>query len=128
MKFIILFSALSLLLTACSKIPTDAQIRQRVVGSWQPVSSSSNTTTVVSEMHPDGSFVSKCSSATINVELAGSWAVQDGILTSTLTNAQDTDARFHFSPVTRYKIVRISRDEMAFQIGTETNLTIMRRR
>jgi hypothetical protein len=79
-------------------------------------------------MRPDGGFVSKFSTATNNVELAGSWKVQGGILTSILTNAQGTDARFHFSSVTRYKIVHISRDEMTFQIGTETNLTIMRRR
>ncbi len=128
MKYIVLLSFLSLFLTACSKTPTDAQIRQRVVGSWQPVSSPSHTTTIVNEMRPDGSFVSKWSSATNDIELTGSWKVHGGFVTLTLTNAQGTAARSLGSAVQRYKIVRISKDEMAFQIGIYTNLTIMRRR
>ena len=128
MKYIVLLSVLSLFLTACSKTPTDAQIRQRVVGTWQPVLSRSATTTIVNEMRPDGSFISKWSSATNDIELTGSWEVQGGFVTLTLTNAQGTSARSLGSAVQRYKVVRISKGEMAFQIGTDTNLTIMRRR
>jgi hypothetical protein len=79
-------------------------------------------------MRPDGSFISKWSSATNDIELTGSWEVQGGFVTLTLTNAQGTSARSLGSVVQRYKVVRISKDEMSFQIGTDTNLTIMRRR
>ena len=128
MKFIVLLFALSLVLTSCSKPPTDAQIRQQVVGTWQPAPSSSDTTTIQNEMRSDGSFVSKWSSATNDIELTGSWKVQGGIVVLTLTNAEGTAARSLGPPVQRYKIVRISKSEMVFQIGADTNLITMTRR
>jgi hypothetical protein len=79
-------------------------------------------------MRPDGSFVSKMSIGTNDIEITGTWEVQSGVITMTLTNAKGVDASTLGSPVQSYKVIRISKDEIVCQLGSNTNVFVMTRR
>jgi hypothetical protein len=112
MKIILPLFAVSILLTACSKTPSDAAIRRQIVGTWTPTSS--NTMTI----YPDGHLKIIRTDYTFE----GKWIVDGGYLIETLTNFPSPGVNEKVSHVLRYEIVRIDDHELACHIPGQTNL------
>jgi hypothetical protein len=125
---LVLLVVVSVLLRQHFRPLSDAEIRQKVVGTWSVPPSASDTATIINEIHSDGSFVSKWSSATSDISLEGRWDVQGGSVVLTLTNAHGTDLHSLGPPVQHYTIVRINKSEMVSHLGGYTNLIVMKRR
>jgi len=116
MKFTLPIFALILLLTGCSNTPSDAELRQKVQGTWMPYHDSRKTT----EHKADGSFVFKFTLELTNEMTAeGTWQIKDGFMVTTITNASWPDAKLE---VNRYKIVHIDDHEMILRHDGATNL------
>ncbi len=84
MKIAFQLLALGLLLAACSTVPGDARIRQKLVGTWK-------TSRGTTENRPDGSYVHKFTinaphRGTKDLTEEGTWQVKDGYIFVTVTN------------------------------------------
>jgi hypothetical protein len=112
MKNTALMFAVGLLLTACSKTPSDAAIRRQIVGTW--TTSPSITMTI----YPDG-YV-KIIHADYTFE--GKWLVDGGYLIETITNYPSPELNEKGSHVLRYEIVRIDDHQLASHVPGQTNL------
>ena len=124
---VLLFIAI-LLAWQRSKPPSDAEIRQKIAGTWTPVSSSGHPFAATTEMSPDGGFISRWKMATNEITIEGNWNVQDGFVALTMTNVVGADPHSLGAPVQRFKIVQIGNRQMVSYIGSPTNLTTMERR
>jgi hypothetical protein len=116
MKTTLQLLALSLLLAACSTVPSDARIQQKLIGSWKM---GRGTTTFES----DGSWIHKF---TVNVtdkgfqDLTneGTWQVKGGILDVTMTKTSWPNPELG---VEHLKIVHVDDHELVFYPGDKTN-------
>ncbi len=110
MKFILILSALVLLLTACTKTTSDASTYRRVAGVWS------------SEAQP-GKFIENRSDGTIVVRINGAetargkWQVKDGYIIQGIGSGT----------VESNKILSVSGDKMVvLSIDGHTQLTLHR--
>jgi len=101
--FIVALAAASVLLWQHFKHPSDASIRRQLVGTWMPTSS--NTVTVRS----DGSYKDVHTNGTIE----GTWRVDGGVWTLTITNISGTFAGVRVGQVSSFEVVQISKHELA---------------
>jgi hypothetical protein len=84
MKLLFAFTALIAFLTACSRSPDDAKIREKLIGTWVADWDPS----VAVQNKPNGTFVITITRDLTNVLKAeGFWQVKGGTLTTTTTNA-----------------------------------------
>ncbi len=75
---------LSLVLTACRTGPSDAKIREKLVGTWIADEDSSRTV----EARADGSYVTRFTFNRTNAIAAqGRWQVRNGFVFAMMTNA-----------------------------------------
>ena len=113
MKFILYLFTLSLLLTSCSKSPSDSQIRHKFVGTWK---ANSSTLTVA----PSGEL--KIVRGTNEID--AQWRVEGGFVIQTPIAINGSDPSDAYAHEERYKIVRINGHELVCQIvmGGRTNL------
>jgi|ERR1035437_6488614 hypothetical protein len=112
MKTILLLLTLSVFLTACSKSLRDAEIRQKIVGTWA-IDSQPITFTFSS----DGSFLAADTAKHTKTE--GRWRIESGdyiLTTSNMTTAKSYSER--------YRIVRISDHDLASRWNMNTNQLI----
>lgn len=109
--------ALSLLLAGCSKPPSDAHIRRHIVGTWSPTSS--HTVTIF----PNGSLKVLHPDAT----LEGTWTVDDGFVTETITNITGSLPGVIVGQTARYEVLRINEFELRCRYPDRTGLLIARR-
>src|ERR1035437_1402789 len=95
----------AIFIAGCSKQapPNDAQIRERIVGAW----SASDSKQFSVRFESDGSF----SGRDKKVWAAGTWSVQDGVITVSTTNSSLTNV----IPVEKAQVIRMNRHEMAFR-------------
>ena len=119
---------LSLLLTACSKAPSDSQIRQKFVGTWQ-----SDAAAGIFTAYPDGGLKivqtnvlafadgSHTELVHTNSTVYEMWRVDDGFVIWTYTNVVSRNPQGHIR-VVRYKVVRIDDREMVSCLEGQTNL------
>lgn len=94
--------------------PTDAQIKERIVGAWKP----SGDKLASLKFDGDGSFHGREKS----VLVAGTWSVQNGLITLSITSSSVTN---HL--VEKAQVVRMDKHEMVFQPMNETNLSVFKR-
>jgi hypothetical protein len=102
MRLTLIFIALSLLLTACSR-------RAQIVGTWHKQSGA-----VAFVFNSDGSFSSGESN-----HYAGTWQISDKILTMTLTNATGPHPNGKVGDTVQYK-VRVDSHVLSFMAGGQT--------
>ena len=120
---------LSILLTACNKTTSDAEIRQKIVGTWTPLRSSVHPQAPnETEIRSDGGFTTRWKMATKELAIEGNWAVQNGLVTFTKTNVVGADPNKFGARVQNSKIVRIDSREMVLNDGDPTDLTTMERK
>lgn len=114
---VILFIAFAaIFLAACSKqAPNDAQVRERIVGVW----GASDSKQFSMRIESDGSFLEREKSEWA----AGTWSVQDGVITVSTTNSSITN----FIGVEKAQVIRIDKHEMAFREIDHTNLCVFTR-
>jgi hypothetical protein len=117
------------LLTGCNKTTSDAEIRQKIVGTWAPLTSSVHPQAAAkTEIRSDGGFTSRWRMATNERAIEGTWNVQDGFVTFTKTNVVGADLNEFGVRVQHSKIVRIESREMVLDDGDPTDLTTMERK
>jgi len=116
--------------TEPQKEPSDAEIRQKVVGTWIVDIHSTNgvsiegTVTIV----PDSKFISKAT-ATVGdkkqeLDYEGIWQPKDGYLIETITKSDSK--LITVGKVTHDKIIRVDDQELVFQ--TESGKMVTRKR
>ena len=114
-----------------AKCPSDAEIRQKVVGKWSPILDSGDTdTSTITEMRRDGSFVSKrTTDMNEKITIEGGWNSEGGVMVLTATNAIGADLHKVGLPIQHFKIFDIEKDEMIYQDETSglTNLFTLKR-
>ena len=72
---------LSLLLASCGTRPSDADLQQRLVGTWTAEADKSR----VIEVRPDGAYVSRRVVSGTNALAEGRWEVKNGYVLGTVT-------------------------------------------
>jgi len=102
MKIALQLLLLITILTACSTVPSDARIQQKIVGTWK---AGRGTT----ENRPDGSYVHQFRINVTNEGMKdlteeGTWRIENGYLITTITNEPWPDA--DHAPL-RFKVVSI---------------------
>lgn len=102
-RYLLLLFGLSLLLAGCNKTPSDAVIRQQIVGAWTYEQNGAFTFT------PDGSWSILESSNSLKSTYAGTWQIQNGILTMMMTNASSKGG------IAKCKILRVDNHQLVFQ-------------
>lgn len=108
------------------RLPGDAEIRQRIVGTWTPSPVGSSGATTI--MQPDGNFFTTWKTPTNEIAMGGSWRVEGGYVVMTMTNVVGASPKLFTEPTQRYKIVQIGSREMVSYFHNPTNLTTMVRR
>jgi hypothetical protein len=128
MKSTLSIIALSLLLTACSKSPSDSQIRQKFIGTWKP-----DASPAVFTAYPDGDLKivktnilafaegSHTEFVRTNSTMHETWKVENGFVIWIYTNVMSVNPQGRIM-VVRYKVVRIDDHEMVSCIEGQTNL------
>ncbi len=118
MKIAPLILALSLLLTACSQRPSDAETRQKIPGLWTPDFNADFTW----KIEPDGRFFKLFKDGATNGWTAdGNWGLTNGILTFAVTNRDWSN--YPIAPES-YRLVRIDDQEMLFVSGDKDGKAI----
>lgn len=99
--------ALSLLLVGCSR---DARLRKEVTGDWAGGSNFKMT------LFRDGSFVSEWIAPDKSLTYLGTWKIQDGSITTTITNyITDGYSNFkHVGSVDHFTIVRADATRLVY--------------
>ena len=115
MKYTITLLALILLLVGCSKIPSDPQVRQKASGTWEVPTAHSVVT-----FDPDGSFVLKIPG--VDLVMQGTWQVDRGFFSQTMTNAVGSEPHSPVGEVVRYKILSMNDHDWVMQMDGKTNL------
>ncbi|MEJ0088235.1 MAG: hypothetical protein WDM80_00530 [Limisphaerales bacterium] len=119
MRFALSFFMMSLLLTGCNH--HDAELRQKITGTWTVNSNGINGTISVAS---DGSFISKFSviGTKITSELIyqGTWRVKDGVLITTITNVDGLEPHEPVGKIRNMKILHMDEHEMAYLVNGET--------
>ena len=131
------FFALSLLLAGCShdgdskKTLTDAEIAERIVGSWKTdgkTASGALASGTVS-IAGDGSLMCKTKflrgERELNIEYTGEWRVEKGVLIETIKTTSHSNL-LAVGLVTRDKILRLDDQKLVFE--TESGSTVTRDR
>ena len=111
MKFTLYLFTLSLLLTSCSKSPSDSQIRHKLVGTWRVNSG-------VLTVYPNGELKIVRGTNVIDAH----WRVEGGFLIQTPIAIDGSDPSEAYAHDERYKIVRINGHELVCQVDGRTNL------
>lgn len=104
MRLILIFIALCLLLTACSR-------RSRIMGTWHDTSSGA----VAVDFKHDGSFTIG-GNETNNI---GIWRISGQTLVMTFTNATGQDGKV--GDTARFRIIRLDSHLLSLKIGGQTN-------
>ena len=114
MKYTFALITLSLLLTACSR--RDATLSHDIMGVWQPDSDYSE------QFNPNGSFstTTRDSGGTTNV-YAGTWMIQNGILTEVLTNVSGHNPHGRVGDTVRLKIISADAHHLTCEVSGHTN-------
>jgi outer membrane biogenesis lipoprotein LolB len=115
MKYTITLLAFSFLLAGCNKLPSDPQVRQKASGTWEMP-----TEHAVITFDADGSCVSKVPG--VDLVMQGTWQVDRGFFTLTITNAVGSVPHAPLGEVQRYKIVSMNDHDLVLQMEGETNL------
>jgi hypothetical protein len=113
MKLTFALIALALLLTACRRTPSDEQIRQQMIGTWQ-------TGRGTIEHRADGSYVHRFVINVTNdvthegthLTEAGTWQVKDGCILTVITNEpwSNTD-----HTISHFQVVRLADHELVIR-------------
>jgi hypothetical protein len=124
MKITIIFIAVSLLLTACSRTPSDAEIRQKISGVWTPDFNTDFTWKI--DQKPDGHFSKLYNDGkTIEWTEDGSWHITNGVIYFAMTN---TDWPNHTVPDEYYRVLHIEDREMILiSIGSDISFKVHKR-
>jgi hypothetical protein len=114
MKITFQLFALTILLAACSSVPSDAQLRHKLIGTWIGPSDNLEMT-----MSSDGSYVSKFTREGMNYDYEGTWKIKDGFLITTLTANNSTNAKhtMHIGSVESFRIVHVDDQELIDEVG-----------
>jgi hypothetical protein len=112
---IVLLIAVALLSLHHYKRPNDAELRQRVVGSWIGPSDNLELT-----MSSDGSYVSKFMREGMDYAYEGTWKIKDGFLITTLTANKSTNTKhtMHVGSVESFRIVHVDDQELIDEVGS----------
>jgi len=126
--------ALSLLLTGCShksKPLTDADIEEKIVGTWQVDGTSpsgvlaNGTVSILG----DGSLTCNTKylrgARALNIEYTGTWRVENGFLVETIKTTSNSNL-LAVGFVTRDRILRLDNQKLVFE--TENGSTVTRNR
>ena len=132
MKFTLPVIVLGIILTGCSKAPSDAEVSKNLPGAWHVVPSSAeqNGNKIIFTIAPNGDFTRHGVSSDgvhSSLDIAGTLKVQDGYLIETITNSSQRGARL--PRVTREKIIRANDHEMVVVIegiGMTNTITIQK--
>ena len=113
-------------------LPTDATIRQLVVGSWKPVMPASSRVETSTEMKSDGKFVTKVTTVRTGITnilgYDGSWELKDGYITTQITNITVGDESQLPPRVERVRVVQIDGHQMVMRQDGSRNLNRMERK
>ena len=104
MRFTLVFIALSLLLTACSR-------QAQIVGTWHE---KSGTGEVV--FSPDGSFTAGGDTN----HVAGTWQISGEMLTMTITNSTGPHPVGKVGPTVQGRIIRVDSHLLTYTSGGQT--------
>jgi len=115
MKIIIQLCALGLLLAGCSKVPSDVDVRKKVLGAWKMPAGRAIVT-----FDPNGTCVTKIPG--VDLTMQGTWRVDGGFFVLTITNAIGSETHSALGEVQRYKIVSMSDRDLVLQMEGKTNL------
>ena len=124
MKNILPVIALGLILTGCSKAPSDTKVSKSLPGSWHmvPLSAEQSGNKIIFTIAPNGDFTRHGVSSDgvhSSLDIAGTLKVQDGYLIETITNSSQRNA--HLPRITREKIIRADDHEIVFTVEGMTN-------
>jgi hypothetical protein len=110
-KVTLIIFAISLLLTACNKTPSDAEIRQKIQGVWTPDFNLDFTW----KIEAGGRFTKLYKSGGTNGWTEdGNWSVTNKLLVFTMTNR---DWPNYTVPDEFYRIVQVDNSEINFVNG-----------
>ena len=94
MKNILPLIAVTLLLTACSRHPSDAQVRQSLPGTWTWERDNIRcTNTIAADGTFDYQLVYLYAEGAQKHQVDGAWQVKDGVLIETITNDSNMQHR-----------------------------------
>ena len=117
MKITLPVIALGLILTGCSKAPSDAKVAKKLPGAWHRVLESPDAKGITFTFSPNGSFTNQLPTPKPNgdygiVVTVGTFEVRDGYLIETITNISGYSG--HLPVVERFKIVQSDDRELIF--------------
>ena len=117
MKITLPIIALGLILTGCSKAPSDAKVAKKLPGAWHRVLASPDAKGIIYTFSPDGNFTNQLPTPKPNgdygvVVTVGTFQVRDGYLIETTTNISGYFG--HLPVVERYKILQSDDRELIF--------------
>ena len=119
MKATIIIVAVTLLLTGCSRTPSDAEIRQKISGDWTPDFDTNFTWKI--DQKPEGHFSKICSyfanGATNGWTEVGNWHLTNGGLYFSMTNVDWPNYKV---PDEHYRVLRIDDHEMILMSGDKS--------
>ena len=117
MKISLLVIALGLILTGCSKAPSDAEDTKKLPGAWHRVIASPDAKGITFTFSPSGHFTNQLPTPKPNgdygiVVTVGTFQVRDGYLIETITNISGYSG--HLPVIERFKIVQSDDRELIF--------------
>jgi hypothetical protein len=125
MKYTPIILILSLLLTACSR--HDAELTQKIPGSWKHVGTStrddstySSSTTIL----PDGTFsyIRQRNERPLTYTMAGTWQIKHGFMLMTITNRSDQNMGAKLGEVSKCRIIRLDDHQLVYEVVGVTNI------
>ena len=117
MKITLPVIALGLILTGCSKVPSDAVVAKKLPGAWHRVLASPDAKGIIFTFSPDGNFTNQIPTThpdgiQVTMVLTGTFQVRDGYLIETITNISNYSG--YLPVVERYKIVQSDDRKLIF--------------
>ena len=133
---LLIVSLAGLLATACGRgdpqsgLPGDADIRQKISGTWLSEIPNVGDTSVETIVNADGSFLCQIGSARSSgdvrrIHFEGYLSVQSGILTETIT--KDSQPNTPVPRSSRARIIRIDDNEMVVRYESMANEVVFRK-
>src|SRR4029077_10485963 len=99
MKYTTAILFLSLLLTGCGR--SDTKLSQQVAGTWWQGKSA------MMVFNPNGGFSFRMWAGGRTNGFAGTWQIQEGVMTMTVTNTGNAESRGGVGETQHFKIVRL---------------------
>jgi NAD(P)H-flavin reductase len=118
MKYTLPLIALGIILTGCSKAPSDAVVAKKLPGAWHFVlAASPDAKGIIFTFSPDGNFTNQIPTThpdgtQVTMVLTGTFQVRDGYLIETITNISNYSG--YLPVVERYKIVQSDDRKLIF--------------